>query len=185
MPVIPVQRLLAHEARQARVRFFIDDSGNEVPAIMVFSPSWAMPLVSAYAKCLAVRAFGESSLEWMRDRLMISKRSPLGYESHWAAIDGSAHGLLRAAILTRAAQEALGYTLFPEAGGDEQRVNWQAIVASATGDERSLPHRLLQSLPSDEAIVELAGEFDALSPADLQTAVGPRQIDLSGIDADL
>ncbi len=108
MKSIPIQRLLTHQAHMCGVRFALYGTLS-VPPVMVFSPGWAMPLVAAWARAMAVRALGARAAEVVRLRWRISEQAPLGREAYVQAVDGSADGLLRAVFLWRAAQDALGY----------------------------------------------------------------------------
>lgn len=169
MHAIPAQRLLTHEARQAGVKFLMGDSRREIPSLLIFSAAWAMPLVSTYAKALALAAFGRGSAVLIEAQRVASDLAPLGYESHVLPMDGSPAGLLRAALLTRAAQEALGYRLnAPQI----QPVDWVALVNRARHDRDCLPARLLAADEAGEsALMDVVREGLIVPPADLSGAV--------------
>ncbi len=172
MHAIPIQRLLTHEVNHARVSFFFGDAQQETPAILIFSPAWAMPLVAAYAKGIAVQALGRDALALVQERRTQSEDAPLGYISHLAAVDGTAQGLLRAAVVTRAAQEALGYSLM---SAQPQRVNWLSVVAQATSQQDSLSYRLLHC-QSDDELIDLVREAGEIARGDLPVSTADEHL---------
>lgn len=122
---VSVQRLLAQQVAQAKVSFCLDDDRQDVPPLLLFSAAWAQPLVSAYARLLSILAMGEDARVLFPCDFKSSATAPLGLVCREKPLDGSAAGLLRAALVSRAAQEALGFSLFEDR---PQRVNFMEVV---------------------------------------------------------
>lgn len=172
MHAIPAQRLLTHEVNQAGVGFFLGEERQAVPSILIFSPAWSLPLVAAYAKAMAMQALGERAHEIVAEARVESARAPLGFESHLGPIDGSPEGLLRAAFLTRAAQEALGYVL---GRSNQPKVDWLAVVERATAQRESLAYRLLHA-NSPQELLEVARENASLTAAEVSLGTMDEQM---------
>lgn len=160
MHAIPLQRLLTHEANRAQVVFLEDNAEagvtgalRRVGALLVFSPAWAMPLVAAYARAIAYGALGERGVQWLGANTHARSGAALELETHVPPVDGSAQGIWRAAIFTRAAQEALGYTLDVLPSDDPARrqlVNWSEIADRAMRDPQSIAYRLLRAASNQD-----------------------------------
>lgn len=157
MRVVPVQRLLTQQALAAGWRFALGAPalGGAVPVapMMVFSPGWLMPLINRYAMALGVAMLGEASLAMWGHRREAVNGSPLGWESHVLPVDGSAEGILRAALVSRACEEALG------ARFDRPRVELPltSVIDRALGDKDSFAYRVLHA-EDDRDLVEVVQE---------------------------
>jgi len=146
--IITVQRLLARQAAQAGVTFCLDDDAQEAPPLLLFSPAWAQPLISAYARVLAMLSLGDAAQVLFPCEFKTSSAAPLGLVCKEGPIDGSAAGLLRAAIVSRAAQEALGFTLFASRP-QPQRINFMDVVRRCESPE-TLAGRALRCRSTDD-----------------------------------
>jgi len=122
---ISVQRLLAQQLTQAGVTFCLDEDQQEVPLLLLLSPAWSQPLISAYARVLAMLSLGDDARVLFPCDFRPSPTAPLGLVCREKPVDGSAAGILRAAIVSRAAQEALGFTLDDS---QQQRINFMDVV---------------------------------------------------------
>jgi len=151
---IPVQVLLTRQATQAGVSFSLDDEQQEVPPLLLFSSAWAQPLVSAYARVLAMLSLGNDAAILFPCEFKPNAAAPLGFVCREKPIDGSAAGILRAAIVSRAAQEALGFSLFD---ADRKRVDFMRVVRQCE-TIGTLPWQALRC-DSDEAWRELASRL--------------------------
>lgn len=166
MPKLTAQRLLALQAMQARIYFTMDEGSTPVPPMMMFASGWAMPLVAAYARAVALTSLGAGATALLQEQRRSSAVSPLGEEVTVGIIDGSAAGLLRAALLSYAAQEALGFRW--DAPG---LVDWDVLVQGVM----LRPHGLASQLLRARSEADLAGvlarhDIPAPDPATLTAA---------------
>jgi len=122
---ISIQRLLTQQVTRASVTFCLDDDQQEVPPLLLFSSAWAQPLISAYARVLAMLSLGDDAKVLFPCEFRDSPTAPLGLICRERPVDGSAAGVLRAAIVSRAVQEALGFTL---SDSRHQRINFMDVV---------------------------------------------------------
>ena len=140
MRAIPAQRLLGAHAKQSRVIFKSDsDRILTVPPLLVFSPVMYLPAVVAKAKALAELAFGSSDMLGIK---RTAGHGLLNQEADVLAIDGTAPGILRAALLTRASEMVFGFSGDKEIQIDLGAVlqlyrdaRHQAILAGELADE--------------------------------------------------
>jgi len=129
---ITVQRLLAQQAIQAGITFGLDDDPQDVPPLLLFAAAWSQPLVSAYARLLSILSMGKNAHILFPCEFKSSPAAPLGLICTEAPVNGSADGILRAAIVSRAAQEALGFSFFDK---NPQRVNFMDVVRRCASEE--------------------------------------------------
>jgi len=99
------------------------------------------------------RLFWGCASALIEESRVLSPGANFGVESRIPDIDGSVMGILRAALITRAAQDALGYSItesfsVDDLGGRRDNVvvvDWMSILRSATEDKESLAYRMLRA----------------------------------------
>lgn len=100
---ISADRLMAAQAQDLGLRF--EMGGQEIPAVVVFSPVMFMPAVADVLQELVSTAFDSSEVLGV-----VRNSSPLGLlgeEADIAVIDGSPAGVIRASFLESAWRQAL------------------------------------------------------------------------------
>lgn len=166
MPRLTAQRLLALQAMQARIHFTMDEGATPVPPMVMFASGWAMPLVVAYARAVVLASLGAGATTLLQEQRRPSLMSPFGEEVTVGAIDGSAAGLLRAAVLSYAAQEALGFRW-----DEPNTVDLDVLVHSVMLKPQGLAAQLLRARSeADLAGVLARHDIPAPDPATLVAA---------------
>lgn len=104
MRSLPAQRLLASYAQTQGISFSEKQADGEavpVDAIVALSPAGFLPAVIAFARSVAINAFGPDGDRILDTRCRANVDTALGVLANVSAMDSSPAGLLRGLILSR------------------------------------------------------------------------------------